>query len=104
MRIRNFYRSRSDLDKMQGVRQFLVPIVTKFYNGEVDGAMRIKESSLPLQTLFNAVDTILARLEDTENPELLVGDINHHQIAVSLCGIISGKFDINSVFLRLILF
>lgn len=75
MRIRNFYRSRSDLDKMQGVRQFLVPIVTKFYNGEVDGAMRIKESSLPLQTLFNAVDTILARLEDTENPELLVGDI-----------------------------
>jgi hypothetical protein len=75
MRIRNFYRSRPDLDKMQGVRQFLVPIVTKFYNGEVEGAQRLKDTSLPTPTLFNCMETILARLNEKEYPELLVGEI-----------------------------
>ena len=75
MRIRNFYRSRSDLDKMQGVRQFLVPIVTKLYNGEVEGAQRIKESSLPLLTLFNSMETILSELCGREYPELGVAEL-----------------------------
>ena len=75
MRIRNFYKSRSDLDKMQGVRKFLVPIVTKFYNGEVEGAQRLKDTSLPIPTLFNCMETIQARLNEKEYPELLVGEI-----------------------------
>ena len=75
MRIRNFYRSRSDLDKMQGVRKFLVPIVTKLYNGEVEGAQRIKESSLPLLTLFNSMETILSELCGREYPELGVAEL-----------------------------
>ena len=75
MRIRNFYRSRSDLDKMQGVRKFLVPIVTKMYNGEVEGAQRIKESSLPLLTLFNSMETILSELCGREYPELGVAEL-----------------------------
>ena len=75
MRIRNFYKSRSDLDKMQGVRKFLVPIVTKFYNGEVEGAQRLKDTSLPMPTLFNCMETIQARLNEKEYPELLVGEI-----------------------------
>ena len=70
MRIRNFYRSRSDFDKMQGVRQFLVPIVMKLYNGEVKGAQRIKESSLPLLTLCNSMESILSELCGREYPEL----------------------------------
>ena len=75
MRIRNFYKSRSDLDKMQGVRKFLVPIVSKFYNGEVEGTQRLKDTSLPVPTLFNCMETILSRLNDKEYPELLVGEI-----------------------------
>jgi hypothetical protein len=75
MRIRNFYKSRADLEKMQGVRKFLVPIVTKFYNGEVEGAQRLKDTSLPTPTLFNCMETILARLNEKEYPELLVGEI-----------------------------
>ena len=75
MRIRNFYKSRSDLDKMQGVRKFLVPIVTRFYDGEVEGAQKIKETSLPILTLFNCMETVLAGLNEKEYPELLVGEM-----------------------------
>jgi hypothetical protein len=42
---------------------------------EAEGAQRIKDTSLPMLTLFNCMETTLARLNEKEYPELLVGEI-----------------------------
>ena len=45
------------------------------YTGEVKGAQRIKESSLPLLTLCNSMESILSELCGWEYPELGVAEL-----------------------------
>ena len=62
MRVRNFYKSKTDLSQLTGVRQILIPIVARFYQSESENTERMKESSLPLTTLMNCMETILENL------------------------------------------
>lgn len=75
MRVRNFYKSKTDLSQLNGIRQLLIPIVAKFYQSETEETERIKESSLPLTTLLNCMETILENLYDQDYPELSVNEI-----------------------------
>jgi len=49
--------------------------VSPFYNNETEDTERIKEKSLPLQTLFNCVYTITSQLKSEEMPELFIDEI-----------------------------
>ena len=75
MRVRNYYKTKADLGQVKGVRQFLIPIVSRFYQYETEETERIKESSLPLTTLLNCVETILDNLYELDYPELSVNEI-----------------------------
>ena len=75
MRVRNFYKSKTDLSQLTGVRQILIPIVARFYQSESENTERIKESSLPLTTLMNCMETILENLYGQDYPELSVNEI-----------------------------
>ena len=72
MKVRNFYKSKTDLNQMNGIRQLLLPVLARFYQCEAEGTERIKESSLPLTTLLNCMETILETLYDQDYPELSV--------------------------------
>lgn len=75
MRVRNFYKSKADLGQLNGIRQLLIPIVARFYQCETEETERIKESSLPLTTLLNCMETILENLYEQDYPELSVNEI-----------------------------
>ena len=75
MKVRNFYKSKTDLNQMNGIRQLLLPVLARFYQCEAEGTERIKESSLPLTTLLNCMETILETLYDQDYPELSVNEI-----------------------------
>ena len=75
MRIQNFYKSKSDFGELKGARQFLIPILSKFYQYDTEDTERLKENSLPLTTLMNCVETILDTLYNQDYPELSVNEI-----------------------------
>lgn len=75
MKVRNFYKSKTDLNQLNGIRQLLLPVIARFYQCETEGTERIKESSLPLTTLLNCMETILGTLYDQDYPELSVNEI-----------------------------
>ena len=75
MRVHAYYTSKADFVQMNGVRQLLVPIVSRFYQYETSETERIKEESLPMATLFNCVDTILDSLYGQDYPELSINEI-----------------------------
>ncbi len=75
MRVQNFYKSKSDFGELKGARQFLIPILSKFYQYDTEDTDRLKENSLPLTTLMNCVETILDTLYNQDYPELSVNEI-----------------------------
>ncbi|MBR6863847.1 MAG: hypothetical protein IKM75_03200 [Bacteroidales bacterium] len=75
MRVQNFYKSKSDFGELKGARQFLIPILSKFYQYDTEDTERLKENSLPLTTLMNCVETILDTLYNQDYPELSVNEI-----------------------------
>jgi hypothetical protein len=74
MKIKNRYRSKSDLNNMSKSEHVVLNIVMPFYNYETDDTERIKEKSLPLHTLFNCIHTITNKLKK-EMPELFIDEI-----------------------------
>ena len=75
MRVQNFYKSKSDFGELKGARQFLIPILSKFYQYDTEDTERLKENSLPLTTLMNCLETILDTLYNQDYPELSVNEI-----------------------------
>jgi hypothetical protein len=75
MRVQNFYKSKSDFGELKGARQFLIPILSKFYQYDTEDTERLKENSLPLTTLMNCVETVLDTLYNQDYPELSVNEI-----------------------------
>jgi len=75
MKIKNRYRSKSDLNNMSKSEHVALSFVSIFYNNETEDTERIKEKSLPLHTLFNCVYTIITQLKSEEMPELFIDEI-----------------------------
>ena len=71
MYIDNHFRTRNDLNTRTEAEKIACDIFSAFY-AKVDGAMQVKESSLPLTTYANCLRTLRLKLENDPVPSQMV--------------------------------
>ena len=74
MYINNHFKTRSDLKNLTESEKAACDIFTAFYT-KVDGAIQVKESSLPLTTYANCLRTLRFKLEADPAPSQMVSKL-----------------------------
>jgi len=75
MKVKNRYKSKSDFINMSDSERVALSFVKPFYYNEMEDIESIKETSMPMHTLFNCVYTITEKLKNEEMPELFIDEI-----------------------------
>ena len=82
--IDNYFKTRNDLNTLTESEKAACDIFTAFYT-KVDGAIQVKESSLPLTTYANCLRTFRVKLEKDPAPSQMVSKLwNELTIATTI--------------------